>query len=248
MIHMHSTLSSVAEMSPAGNASTPVSQATLDSFQGALSDAVSSTLQQFGIDPNAVQVSITPASTSTAVATRPNGTSTPAGPADTTSAAPNGGYDPFLQAASESWAGTSVPTVSAPASAAVSASVTASNMPAPSAATDPQLAFDNSYWAQQPAAVQPLRTMPSEERAAYAHQLASEGYTIDVPIMVWGWDPSLVTSMRQADGYTWVPSAMQNPVEVAPGLGAIANLTPYDPNSPPPGSITVPPASSAVVS
>jgi hypothetical protein len=81
-----------------------------------------------------------------------------------------------------------------------------------------------------------------EQRAAYAHTLASEGYTIDVPIMVWGWDPSIVTSMRQADGYTWVPSATQNPVAVAPGLGALGNLPAYDPNNPPPGSILVPQA------
>jgi hypothetical protein len=245
MIQMHSSLSSAADLSAAGNTSTPVSQATLDSFQSALSEAVSSTLEQFGIDPNEVQVSITPASTSTpasttaAPATSSTGTSTSA---TTTSTAPNGGYDPFLQAASESWAGASVPAASS------ATNTVASGMPAPSAATDPQLAFDNAYWAQQPAAVQPLRTMAPEERATYAHELASEGYTIDVPIMVWGWDPSLVTSMRQADGYTWVPSAMQNPVETAPGVGAIGNLAAYDPNNPPAGSIMVPPASSAVVS
>jgi hypothetical protein len=245
MIHLHNTLSSVADLSAAGNTNTPVSQATLDSFRGALSDAVSSTLEQYGIDPNQVQVSITPASTSTPPATSSTGTSTSTA---TPSTAPNGGYDPFLQAASESWAGSSVPAASSATNAVVSTTSAASGMPAPSAATDPQLAFDNAYWAQQPAAVQPLRTMAPEERADYAHQLASEGYTIDVPIMVWGWDPSLVTSMRQADGYTWVPSAMQGPVETAPGLGAIGNMAAYDPNNPPAGSITVPPSNSAVAS
>jgi hypothetical protein len=53
--------------------------------------------------------------------------------------------------------------------------------------------------------------------------------------------------MRQAAGYTWVPSAGQNPVEVAPGLGAVGNLAAYDPNNPPPGSIIVPPATSTAV-
>jgi hypothetical protein len=109
------------------------------------------------------------------------------------------------------------------------------------------LAFDNAYWASQPTAVQALRNMPEGEREGYADQLASEGYTIDVPIMVWGWDPSIVTSMRQADGYTWVPSALQSPVEVAPGLGPLGNLAAYDPNDPPPGSIVVPPAGSSAV-
>src|SRR5277367_2046600 len=98
MIHMHNTLSSVADMSSAGNTRPPLSQATLDSFQGALSDAVSSTLEQFGIDPNAVQVSITPTGTSAAPATPSTST-----PTSDTSTPP---YNPFLQAASESWAGT----------------------------------------------------------------------------------------------------------------------------------------------
>ena len=134
---------------------------------------------------------------------------------------------------------TPVPAASSPAGEQ------AANQMEPTAAADPTLAYDNSYWAQQPAAVQALRTMPESERSNYAQQLAGEGYKIDVPIMVWGWDPSMVTSMRQADGYTWVPSAMQNPVEVAPGLGALGSLAAYDPNNPPPGSIAVPPSSSA---
>ena len=57
--------------------------------------------------------------------------------------------------------------------------------------------------------------------------------------MVWGWDPSIVTSMRQADGYTWVPSALQNPVEVAPDFPPSGTLAAYDPNNPPAGSIAV---------
>jgi len=234
MIHMHNSLSSAVDPSTAGITKPPVSQATLDSFRSALSESVSSTLAQFGIDPNQVQVSVTPASTTNTPAPSTNTTQ----PSTTQS---NDGYDPFLQAAHYSWVGTSVP------AAPSSASVPATNQLQPTAAADPTLAFDNSYWAQQPAAVQPLRTMPESERTNYAQQLASEGYKIDVPIMVWGWDPSMVTSMRQADGYTWVPSAMQNPVEVAPGLGALGNLAAYDPNNPPPGSITVPPASSASV-
>jgi len=230
MIHLHNSLSSAVDPSTAGITKPPISQATLDSFRSALSESVSSTLAQFGIDPNQVQVSVTPASTSTTQAT-----STDTTPASTTA---NQNEDPFLAASQYSWVGSYVPAASSSTSAA------ASSAPEPTAAADPTLAFDNSYWAQQPAAVQALRTMPESERQNYAQQLASEGYKIDVPIMVWGWDPSMVTSMRQADGYTWVPSALQNPVEVAPGLGAVGNLAAYDPNNPPPGSITVPPASS----
>ncbi len=78
-----------------------------------------------------------------------------------------------------------------------------------------------------------------EQRAALATQLANEGYSIDVPIMVWGWDPSITTAMRQAEGYTWVPSALQSPVEDAPGLPSIGTVAAYNPNNPPAGSIAV---------
>jgi hypothetical protein len=78
-----------------------------------------------------------------------------------------------------------------------------------------------------------------EQRESVATQLANEGYSIDVPIMVWGWDPSITMSMRQSEGYTWVPSALQAQVQVAPGLSSVGTLTAYNPNNPPPGSITV---------
>jgi hypothetical protein len=232
--HVNSLLSPGTETSVPGNTSTQVSRNALQSFQNALSDAASSTGATFPSDPNAGQVSNSPA----------GATTTPASASSTQSGPPNGGYDPFAQAAYDfatETAGTATPASSSTTAAASSAST-------PSAAADPTLAFDNAYWASQPAPVQALRTMQSpEERADYAQQLASEGYLIDVPIMVWGWDPSIVTSMRQAAGYTWVPSAGQNPVEVAPGLGAVGNLAAYDPNNPPPGSIIVPPATSTAV-
>ncbi len=108
-------------------------------------------------------------------------------------------------------------------------------------------AADDAYWNAQPAAVQPLRTMANEtQRAALAQQLASEGYKIDVPIMVWGWDAAKTTALRQSYGYTWVPSlGEQASVQVAPGL-TFPGLPSYDPNNPPPGSILVPPAGSSL--
>ncbi len=104
--------------------------------------------------------------------------------------------------------------------------------------SEASLSFDQEYWASQPAAVQQLQTIENPtERTDVATQLAQEGYSIDVPIMVWGWDPQLTTQLRQADGYTWVPSAEQAPVEVAPGL--TFDGTSYNPAKPPAGSITV---------
>jgi hypothetical protein len=76
------------------------------------------------------------------------------------------------------------------------------------------------------------------QRAMLAGQLAAEGYSIDTPVMVWGWDPGKTTQLRESFGYTWVPSAMQASVTAAPGITG-AGITPYDPNNPPPGSISV---------
>jgi len=102
-----------------------------------------------------------------------------------------------------------------------------------------QAAFDQAYWLAQPPAVQALQSISDfQTRLATAMQLATQGYTVDVPIMVWGWDPYLVMSQRQQYGYTWVPSALMAPVTMAPGVtqpGAIG----YDPNNPPPGAIKV---------
>jgi hypothetical protein len=101
------------------------------------------------------------------------------------------------------------------------------------------LTSDQEYWASQPAAVQQLQNIQDPtQRTQVAEQLSQEGYSIDVPIMVWGWDPSITTALRQADGYTWVPSAQQQGVEVAPGL-TFGGAPPYDPTQPPAGSIMV---------
>jgi len=266
MIHMHSMFSTETNTFAAGKSASSqaaldqaglnqaglnqagLNQSTLDGFHGALSDAVSTTLEKFGIHPNDVKISITRANADPA-APAPTGADAPArtapptpGTAPSTSISgnaaasgsasgpPNGGYDPFLQAAYNN------PYQNGPA-AQIS---TKSSVEATTAPLDAQQIFDNNYWAQQPAAVQPLRTMQDQEqREGLATQLASEGYSIDVPIMVWGWDPSLVTSLRQSEGYTWVPSALQNPLEVAPGLPGIGTLAAYNPNDPPAGSIAV---------
>ena len=70
-----------------------------------------------------------------------------------------------------------------------------------------------------------------------AGQLADQGYTVDLPIMVWGWDPMKTMLTRKMYGYNWVPSFNQSPVST-PNL-ALPGQTPYDPDRPPPGSIAV---------
>jgi len=102
-----------------------------------------------------------------------------------------------------------------------------------------QTLFDQAYWAAQPPEVQALIALTDQDqRAAQAAQLASQGFTIDVPIMAWDWDPYLVMTMRAGYGYTWVPSALQAGVQMAPGL-TTPGLIPYDPANPPEGSIRV---------
>jgi hypothetical protein len=99
--------------------------------------------------------------------------------------------------------------------------------------------FDQAYWASQPPEIQALAGISDpNQRAAQAAELATSGFTIDVPIMVWAWDPYLVMTMRAQQGYTWVPSALQPPVSIAPG-DTQPGVVPYNPSNPPPGSIKV---------
>jgi hypothetical protein len=102
-----------------------------------------------------------------------------------------------------------------------------------------QQQFDQAYWASQPPAIQALQSISDpEQRASSAAQLATQGFTIDVPIMVWGWDAFLMMTMRAQFGYTWVPSALQPPVTFAPG-DEQPSVAAYDPLHPPAGSIKV---------
>lgn len=105
-----------------------------------------------------------------------------------------------------------------------------------------QQQFDQAYWASQPPEIQAFETIDPAQRAAQAATLATSGFIIDVPIMVWGWDPYLVMMQRAQYGYTWVPSALQPPIGIAPGLTE-PGVVPYNPADPPPGSIIVPPMS-----
>ena len=95
------------------------------------------------------------------------------------------------------------------------------------------------YWAHQPLAVQALRGHANDaDTPAKAMNLATQGQIIDVPIMIWGWDPVCTMGLRLQYGYVWVPSALQPPIEIAPGLHS-PGRTSYDPNHPPAGSIIV---------
>jgi len=96
----------------------------------------------------------------------------------------------------------------------------------------------DAYWFAQPAEVQALRTMTEPALSALAHELADKGFLIDVPIMVWGWDPVATMQTRHSQGFTWVPSGNMQPVSVGPGL-SFPGLPSYDADNPPKGSIKV---------
>jgi hypothetical protein len=251
MIHLQNMFSETNTSTAGQSGRTPSSQASLSqsslaSFHGALSDAVSSTLEKFGIHPRDVEISITRASAASSMPASGSPTTgdrtappTPGTPASGSGSSSDSSSSSASTSSSASSTGTLEALFNSPYTQPTQAPAKSSTE-STSAPLDAQQAFDNAYWAQQPAAVQPLRTMQNpEQRAALATQLAGEGYSIDVPIMVWGWDPSIVTSMRQADGYTWVPSALQNPVETAPGLPGMGTDAAYNPNSAPAGSIAV---------
>ena len=97
----------------------------------------------------------------------------------------------------------------------------------------------DAYWAEQPAAVQQLRDCPADEKFSMAQDLAKQGYAVDLPIMVWGWDPLVTMTLRQNEGYTWVPSAFQSNIPIGPGMANVWDLPAYDAKNPPAGSIKV---------
>lgn len=118
-------------------------------------------------------------------------------------------------------------------------------------------AFDAAYWAYQPTAVQALKNAnkgldasQTVQSVVLAQQLMSQGYVIDVPIMVWGWDPYATMYIREfVDGFTWVPSGGQSAGggTGVPPPGAIkvsTNLADYPPFAPP--VVPPPPATSPI--
>jgi|HubBroStandDraft_4_1064222.scaffolds.fasta_scaffold24336_3 hypothetical protein len=229
MIQLNTSAPSGSQDSSANPFSSTASQ-TDGGFQSALSSALSATLQQFGINPNSVTLSITPA---TAAATTSTTASATTGAAAVT---------PFSAASTAANAVSATPAASS--TAATTAETTPSAPSATSAAeasssVESDESYDNAYWASQPSAVQALRNIDDySQRSELAAKLSAEGYDIDVPIMVYGWDPAKITAARESYGYTWVPSAAQTPVEQAPGISTPGG-TAYNANNPPAGSIAV---------
>lgn len=75
-------------------------------------------------------------------------------------------------------------------------------------------------------------------RGEKAYALALSGELIDVAIDAWGWDPYTIMGMRKDQGWTWIPSALQPPVPLGPGIN-FPGLPAYDAAHPPAGTIKV---------
>jgi hypothetical protein len=110
-----------------------------------------------------------------------------------------------------------------------------------------QQVFDNAYWASQPPQIQALR---GTRNIDLAFQLASQGFLIDYPIMVWNWDAYTVMQERVSLGELWVPNMLQNPLGCTnsftngvcyalPNVPAIGGQVAYPAYDPPAGSIPV---------
>jgi hypothetical protein len=98
----------------------------------------------------------------------------------------------------------------------------------------------DAYWNAQPAAVQALRNMPDgQAKNQLALNLSNQGYAIDTQIMVWGWDPQMTMTVRENQGYSWVPSFGGSNIPVGPGLSMPDNPSTYNPGNPPAGSVQV---------
>lgn len=74
--------------------------------------------------------------------------------------------------------------------------------------------FDTAYWAAQPIPVQALKGKDPSSGDTYqlAMKLAGQGYFIDVPIMLWNWDPYMTMYQRGIDGYTTYPDALNTQI------------------------------------
>lgn len=231
-----SSANSLADFTVTLPANSTSTTGSTDPFTQELASALEQYLNQAGnsassqININIAQSQVSDGSQFTVTITEPGATQKTA---QTTAS------DPLM-------ASTSAAIASAASTASFTAVTAAATLPTtspfggtmPTAAQLAKMTPDQAYWAEQPAAVQVLQNMPLDQRGQAALALAQQGYTIDVPIMVNGGDPLTIMMERQQYGYTWVPSAMQSPVDLAPGLN-FPGLTAYDASNAPAGSIAV---------
>ena len=233
--------------------STSSNTSSVDSFAQQLLTAIEGYLNQSGkgssleIDVQGSQGQNSGGNGQFVVTVKNLGAGAPATSAGAASTVPSPNAAPAsIHASSPILASATVAPAAAAALSAASFPSTASLTPAAVSTSSPSITADQrskmspdqAYWASQPPAVQALQYTPDDQRGQLAQDLANQGYTIDVPIMVWNWDPLATMVQRQMDGYSWVPALGQTPVTVAPGLTFPGGVS-YDASKPPAGSIEV---------
>jgi hypothetical protein len=82
-----------------------------------------------------------------------------------------------------------------------------------------------------------LQSQSCPARTAAALSLATQGYTIGL-IEADCYDPYQFMAIAAQFGYTWLPTVLMAPVQLAPGLTQ-PGVQPYDPANPPAGAILV---------
>lgn len=104
---------------------------------------------------------------------------------------------------------------------------------------DKMLAFVKAYWLAQPPPVRAFQDMPntlpdgmlSPERGALAQELTRQGFDVDLPIMVWDWNPYYVMEVRQNEGVINPLYLSGHVIKVSIDL---ADFPPYEKPAPPP--------------
>jgi len=104
-----------------------------------------------------------------------------------------------------------------------------------------QAQFDSAWWAAQDPRIQAFKNQPILPSTQGARQtalvtLAHEGCVVEPVVLLQGWDPWYLYNWAQPLGYTWVPSILMGPVELAPGLSQ-GSVPTYNPMMIPQGGI-----------
>lgn len=204
-----------AGTSSSGNSSsgTSGSSANLDSqaFENALTQALDQALANLGVTNSSVSV------TSSTSASGQNQFVVTMGSSGSTSTAPSNPSTTTTTPATETTT-PSASTSNATSAATGSSGTSSTGSSSSSGSTTPEWQIEDStawmdaekqYWADQPAAVQQLEYTPLADRASLANTLQGEGYNIDVPIMVWGWDPIKTEEIYRAYGDPYNASLLQ---------------------------------------
>ena len=103
-------------------------------------------------------------------------------------------------------------------------------------------AFNTAYYLSlSPAQSSIVKAAQTNNSRLYdlANAAVKNGVIVDLPIMVWNWNPYQTMLSRQNFGYTWVPSAGMQGIQLVPGV-TFPGMVPYNPLPPyPKGAIVV---------